>query len=126
MNLDEIPSLQLSLVSQVRDIEQGQVPGGRVGVGGDVGTGDGVRDVEFGIIILNRDGKVGVEDSITIAYKQVVMDLIVLSRPVQTIKTGPTMVLRNPQTRPSLGGLDQTKTKSDQTIPITGVQGTST
>ncbi|RKK86337.1 hypothetical protein BFJ68_g17157 [Fusarium oxysporum] len=30
------------------------------------------------------------------------------------------MVLRNPQTRPSLGGLDQTKTKSDQTIPITG------
>ncbi|RKK15566.1 hypothetical protein BFJ67_g17887 [Fusarium oxysporum f. sp. cepae] len=29
------------------------------------------------------------------------------------------MVLRNPQTRPSLGGLDQTKTKSDQTIPIT-------
>ncbi|EXA30014.1 hypothetical protein FOVG_18550 [Fusarium oxysporum f. sp. pisi HDV247] len=32
------------------------------------------------------------------------------------------MVLRNPQTRPSLGGLDQTKTKSDQTIPITGVE----
>ncbi|KAH7231410.1 uncharacterized protein BKA55DRAFT_199610 [Fusarium redolens] len=31
------------------------------------------------------------------------------------------MVLRNPQTRPSLGGLDQTKTKSDQTIPITGL-----
>jgi hypothetical protein len=30
------------------------------------------------------------------------------------------MVLRNPQTRPSLGGLDQTRTKSDQTIPITG------
>ena len=29
------------------------------------------------------------------------------------------MVLRYPQTRPSLGGLDQTKTKSDQTIPIT-------
>ncbi|EXA29752.1 hypothetical protein FOVG_18800 [Fusarium oxysporum f. sp. pisi HDV247] len=50
------------------------------------------------------------------------MDLIVLSRPVQTIKTGPTMVLRNPQTRPSLGGLDQTKTKSDQTIPITGLR----
>jgi hypothetical protein len=30
------------------------------------------------------------------------------------------MVSRYPQTRPSLGGLDQTKTKSDQTIPITG------
>ncbi|KAH8654811.1 hypothetical protein BGZ61DRAFT_373142 [Ilyonectria robusta] len=30
------------------------------------------------------------------------------------------MVLRNRQTRPSLGGLDQTETKTDQTIPITG------
>jgi hypothetical protein len=34
------------------------------------------------------------------------------------------MVLRNPQTRPSLGGLDQTKTKSDQTIPITASNAT--
>ncbi|KAH6952271.1 hypothetical protein BKA56DRAFT_605602, partial [Ilyonectria sp. MPI-CAGE-AT-0026] len=30
-----------------------------------------------------------------------------------------TMVSRNRQTRPSLGGLDQTETKTDQTIPIT-------
>ncbi len=30
------------------------------------------------------------------------------------------MVLRYPQTRPGLGGLDQTKTNLDQTIPITG------
>ncbi|KAH8749357.1 hypothetical protein F5883DRAFT_581326 [Diaporthe sp. PMI_573] len=29
------------------------------------------------------------------------------------------MVSRNRQTRPSLGGLDQTETKTDQTIPIT-------
>src|SRR3954453_23992912 len=29
------------------------------------------------------------------------------------------MVSRNRQTKPRLGGLDQTKTKSDQTIPIT-------
>ena len=47
-------------------------------MGDDVGTGDGVRDVEFGTIIANGDGKGGVDDSITIAYKQVVMDLIVL------------------------------------------------
>ena len=47
-------------------------------MGDDVGKGDGVRDVEFGIIIVNGDGKVGVDASITIAYKQVVVDLIVL------------------------------------------------
>jgi len=47
-------------------------------VGDDVGTGDGVRDVEFGTIIVNGDDKGGAHDSITIAYKQVVMDLIVL------------------------------------------------
>jgi hypothetical protein len=47
-------------------------------VGDDVGIGDGVRDVEFGTMIVNRDGKGGVDYSITIAYKQVVMDLIVL------------------------------------------------
>jgi hypothetical protein len=29
------------------------------------------------------------------------------------------MVWENPQTKPSLGGLDQTRTKSDQTNPIT-------
>ncbi|PVH90055.1 hypothetical protein DM02DRAFT_665604 [Periconia macrospinosa] len=34
------------------------------------------------------------------------------------------MVSRYPQTRPSLGGLDQTKTKSDQTIPITVLSST--
>ncbi|KAH6988346.1 hypothetical protein EDB80DRAFT_689928 [Ilyonectria destructans] len=32
------------------------------------------------------------------------------------------MVSRNHQTRPSLGGLDQTETKTDQTIPITGLR----
>ena len=114
-------------------------------MGDGVGTGDGVRDVE---------------DSIIIAYKQVVLDLIVLrewktavlrgsflvlilnlilirecsncirlrfSHPDlfiavngRTGRTGPTMVSRNRQTRPSLGGLDQTETKTDQTIPITG------
>lgn len=47
-------------------------------MGDDVGTGDGVRDVEFGTIIANRDIKGGVNDSITIVYKQVIMDLIVL------------------------------------------------
>lgn len=47
-------------------------------MGDDVGIGDGVRDVESGLIILNGDGKVGVEGSITIAYKQIVKDLIVL------------------------------------------------
>jgi hypothetical protein len=47
-------------------------------VGDDVATGDGVRDVEFGTIIVNGDGKGGADDSITIACKQVVMDLVVL------------------------------------------------
>jgi len=46
-------------------------------VGNDVGIGDGVRDVESDLMIFNGDGKVGVEGSITTAYKQVVEDLIV-------------------------------------------------
>ena len=52
--------------------------GDSIGVGDDVGIGDGVRDVESGLMIFDGDGKVGVEGSITIAYKQVVEDLIVL------------------------------------------------
>jgi hypothetical protein len=49
--------------------------GDSIGVGDDVGIGDGVRDVESGLMIFDGDGKVGVEGSITIAYKQVVEDL---------------------------------------------------
>jgi hypothetical protein len=49
-----------------------------IGVGDDVGIGDGVRDVESGLMIFDGDGEVGVEGSIKIAYKQVVEDLIVL------------------------------------------------
>jgi hypothetical protein len=42
-----------------------------------VGIGDGVRDVESGLMIFNGDGKVGVEGSVTKACKRVVEDLIV-------------------------------------------------
>jgi hypothetical protein len=52
--------------------------GDSIGVGDDVGIGDGVRDVESGLMIFDGDGEVGVEGSITIAYKQVVEDSIVL------------------------------------------------
>jgi hypothetical protein len=52
--------------------------GDSIGVGDDVGIGDGVRHVESGLMIFDGDGEVGVEGSITIAYKQVVEDLIVL------------------------------------------------
>lgn len=52
--------------------------GDSIGVGDDVGIGDGVRDVESGLTIFDGDGRVGVEGSITIAYKQVVEDWFVL------------------------------------------------
>ncbi len=39
--------------------------------GDGVGTGDGVRDDAD--IVVNGDGKLGIEDSIAITYKQVVV-----------------------------------------------------
>jgi len=54
------------------------VLGGGIGVGDDVRIGNGVRDVKFGIIIVNGYGNVGVEDCITLAYEVITMDLIVL------------------------------------------------
>lgn len=43
--------------------------GDSVRVGDDVGIGDGVRDIESGLMIFHGDGKVGVVGSISTAYE---------------------------------------------------------
>jgi hypothetical protein len=50
-----------------------------VRAGDGVGTGDGVRDVDVDIIV-NGDGKVGIGDSITITYKQVILSSVLDER----------------------------------------------
>lgn len=44
-------------------------------MGDEVGTGDGVRDVEFGIVLINGDRKVGVKGSMVMPYEHVVYGL---------------------------------------------------
>lgn len=53
--------------------------GDEVRAGDGVGTGDGVRDVDVDIVV-NGDGKAGMGDSITITYKQVVVNSVLDER----------------------------------------------
>ena len=59
--------------------------GDKVRASDSVGTGDGVRDADVDIVV-NNDGKVGIGDSITITYKQVVVSGVLDERSCKVLE----------------------------------------